>query len=281
MYTPRPPPEHSPTRALRRSQRGREGENEEREKNLATERRQDVKAVDGREQSGTLKNTHKKARRKDAEEEPEETEEGEEERKEAEEEEDEEGEEMDEEDEEKDEGESEREKAGGDEREDEGRRFRPTKALRNVLSEESVDFETLEKEAAAGQGGVHHAWEIDYSDLDPSGPFQQDFLKAHYRRNFRLHADDCGSEGFQVASLTARINYLTQHMIRHRKDLSCVRGLRALVVRRRKEDAASEVTRAFAASLKVARSHAALLEHTGAAPEPSEDRDDLRADGND
>ncbi|KEP65806.1 UNVERIFIED_CONTAM: ribosomal protein RPS15 [Hammondia hammondi] len=246
--------------------------------------------------------------------------------------------------EEKEEKEAEAEEEEKEEEENE-KGFRFSKALKNVLFDESLDLDALANAAEEGQR-AQQAWEVDYKDLDPSGPFQQEFLKTHYRRGFRLHEADCGSEGFQVASLTARINYLTQHMVRHRKDLSCVRGLRALVVRRRKhlqylarkkpetylrvlralnlkpvvvpgtaakfdkrlqyacftsvkrgpklrarkererrlasaaleqrqrrrDAAASEVTRAFAASLKVARSHAALLEHTGAAPDPSEDR---------
>ncbi|EPT25683.1 ribosomal protein RPS15 [Toxoplasma gondii ME49] len=252
------------------------------------------------------------------------------------------------------EGQKEEKEAEGEEGEKEAeeneKRLRLSKALKNVLFDESLDLDALANAAEDGQR-AHQAWEVDYKDLDPSGPFQQEFLKAHYRRGFRLHEADCGSEGFQVASLTARINYLTQHMVRHRKDLSCVRGLRALVVRRRKhlqylarkkpetylrvlralnlkpvvvpgsaakfdkrlqyacftsvkrgpklkarkererrlasaaleqrqrrrDAAASEVTRAFAASLKVVRSHAALLEHTGAAPDPSEDGTEGRA----
>ncbi|PFH33645.1 ribosomal protein RPS15 [Besnoitia besnoiti] len=113
------------------------------------------------------------------------------------------------------------------------KRLRPSKALGSVLSAESLEVQTLLNESNSG-AGAQHAWEADYEDLEPSGPFQQAFLKAHYRKNFRMHEADCGSEAFQVASLTARINYLTQHLLLHRKDLSAVRGLRALVVRRRK-----------------------------------------------
>lgn len=46
--------------------------------------------------------------------------------------------------------------------------------------------------------------------------------------------NDTGSSEFQVAALTGRIKELTQHLRIHKKDHSSMRGLLALVARRRK-----------------------------------------------
>ncbi len=51
---------------------------------------------------------------------------------------------------------------------------------------------------------------------------------------FQLHDKDTGSADVQVALLTERINYLTQHLAVHAKDHSTRRGLLRMVARRRK-----------------------------------------------
>ena len=51
---------------------------------------------------------------------------------------------------------------------------------------------------------------------------------------FQLHEKDTGSSDVQVAILTERINYLTQHLGTHSKDHSTRRGLLKMVARRRK-----------------------------------------------
>ena len=53
-------------------------------------------------------------------------------------------------------------------------------------------------------------------------------LISQYRRD----AHDSGSPEVQVALLTARINYLTEHMRAHKKDFSSRRGLLKLVSQR-------------------------------------------------
>ena len=50
----------------------------------------------------------------------------------------------------------------------------------------------------------------------------------------QLHETDTGSSDVQIARMTERINYLTQHLAIHRKDISSRRGLLRLVARRRK-----------------------------------------------
>ena len=51
--------------------------------------------------------------------------------------------------------------------------------------------------------------------------------------NFKLHESDTGSPEVQVAILTHRISYLTEHLKVHTKDHHSRRGLLILVGRRR------------------------------------------------
>lgn len=53
-------------------------------------------------------------------------------------------------------------------------------------------------------------------------------------KNYQLSAADTGSSEVQVALLTSRIKYLTEHFKVHRKDFHSRRGLQALVNKRRK-----------------------------------------------
>ena len=53
-------------------------------------------------------------------------------------------------------------------------------------------------------------------------------------RKFGMHATDTGSTRVQVAVLTERINYLTQHFRTHKKDHHGRRGLLMLVSKRRR-----------------------------------------------
>ncbi|MFH1074474.1 MAG: 30S ribosomal protein S15 [Candidatus Firestonebacteria bacterium] len=50
---------------------------------------------------------------------------------------------------------------------------------------------------------------------------------------YRKHEKDTGSSEVQVALLTGRINYLTEHLKVHKKDHSSRRGLLMLVGKRR------------------------------------------------
>lgn len=53
-------------------------------------------------------------------------------------------------------------------------------------------------------------------------------------QKWRKHDTDVGSAAVQVAIYHERVLYLTQHMLRHRKDNAAKRGLQQLVVERRK-----------------------------------------------
>ncbi len=53
-------------------------------------------------------------------------------------------------------------------------------------------------------------------------------------KKFQHHDNDTGSLEFQIVSMTAKINELSEHFAKHSKDFSSRRGLMALVNRRRK-----------------------------------------------
>ncbi len=57
--------------------------------------------------------------------------------------------------------------------------------------------------------------------------------KEEMIEKFKLHETDTGSPEVQVAILTHRITYLTEHLKEHKKDHHSRRGLLILVGRRR------------------------------------------------
>ena len=57
--------------------------------------------------------------------------------------------------------------------------------------------------------------------------------KEEMIENFKTHESDTGSPEVQVAILTHRISYLTDHLKTHKKDHHSRRGLLILVGRRR------------------------------------------------
>lgn len=52
--------------------------------------------------------------------------------------------------------------------------------------------------------------------------------------DFRLHEKDTGSADVQIALLTQRINQLTEHLQKHKKDHNSRRGLLVMVGQRRR-----------------------------------------------
>lgn len=57
--------------------------------------------------------------------------------------------------------------------------------------------------------------------------------KKEIIETFKIHEKDTGSPEVQVALLTERINYLTEHLKKHTKDFHSRRGLLQIVNRRR------------------------------------------------
>ena len=60
------------------------------------------------------------------------------------------------------------------------------------------------------------------------------FEKTAAINNYRQHETDTGSSQVQVAVLTERINYLTEHFRAHKKDHHSRRGLLRMVGKRRR-----------------------------------------------
>ena len=60
------------------------------------------------------------------------------------------------------------------------------------------------------------------------------FNKKEIMEQYRTHQADSGSAEVQIALLTGRIGYLTDHLSAHKKDFHSKRGLLRLVGRRRK-----------------------------------------------
>jgi small subunit ribosomal protein S15 len=58
--------------------------------------------------------------------------------------------------------------------------------------------------------------------------------KAKTIADFKLHEQDTGSADVQIALLTQRINHLTEHLQKNKKDHSSRRGLLMMVGQRRR-----------------------------------------------
>ena len=58
--------------------------------------------------------------------------------------------------------------------------------------------------------------------------------KAKTISDFKLHEQDTGSADVQIALLTQRINHLTDHLQKYKKDHSSRRGLLMMVGQRRR-----------------------------------------------
>ena len=70
--------------------------------------------------------------------------------------------------------------------------------------------------------------------LEPLGGGVNEQAVESLRSKYKLHENDTGSSQVQVAVLTARIAYMTKHMQENKKDYASLRGLTAMVTRRRK-----------------------------------------------
>jgi small subunit ribosomal protein S15 len=73
---------------------------------------------------------------------------------------------------------------------------------------------------------LKNEWEVAPEVLD------QD-QKQGIIEKYRVHEGDTGSPEVQIALLTERINYLTEHLKTHKKDYHSQRGLLKMVGRRR------------------------------------------------
>ena len=78
--------------------------------------------------------------------------------------------------------------------------------------------------------------------LEPAAGAQLEPLMRHgnalaveeLKAKYALHESDTGSTQVQIGILSARIAYMTKHMKENKKDYASLRGLTAMVTRRRK-----------------------------------------------
>merc|ERR1719316_711181 len=75
---------------------------------------------------------------------------------------------------------------------------------------------------------------IQDSDLEPLESYTNEQKVLEMREKYKVHPTDTGSSQVQIAVLTARIQYMTAHMNKNKKDYASLRGLTAMVTRRRK-----------------------------------------------
>ena len=71
-------------------------------------------------------------------------------------------------------------------------------------------------------------------ELEPMPSYTNHRTVEEARQKYKTHDTDTGSVQVQVAVLTARIAYMTKHMQDNKKDYASLRGLTAMVTRRRK-----------------------------------------------
>lgn len=99
-----------------------------------------------------------------------------------------------------------------------------------LIAEEKAALQELEAELAEQKG---------YTFLKPI-PFEEKKMYQNVQKKkavqdkYRLHEKDVGSCQVQIAVLTTRIEYMTEHMKKNKKDYSSLRGLTRMVTRRRK-----------------------------------------------
>ena len=74
-----------------------------------------------------------------------------------------------------------------------------------------------------------------YKGVETASKMQLNKLaRVRVRREFAKWSADTGSSGVQIAILTARIAYLTEHLKAHKKDLHSKRGLTLMLEKRKK-----------------------------------------------
>ena len=73
-----------------------------------------------------------------------------------------------------------------------------------------------------------------FEECSPPQPYLNQIAIKAAQEKFKTHETDSGSPEFQIATLTTRIAYLTDHLRTHPKDHSSTRGLLKMVSTRRR-----------------------------------------------
>jgi len=101
------------------------------------------------------------------------------------------------------------------------------------FTEDLLDALATDEPALAEEPAVFHKGSGEVS-LEPLPSYTNMRSVEEMRSKYMLHENDTGSSQVQIAVLTARIAYMTKHMETNKKDYSSLRGLTAMVTRRRK-----------------------------------------------
>lgn len=79
-----------------------------------------------------------------------------------------------------------------------------------------------------------NAEDVEYPPCDPPQPVINARAISEAQQKFKIHETDSGSPEFQIATLSTRITYLTEHLKSNPKDYSSTRGLVKMVSTRRR-----------------------------------------------
>ena len=111
----------------------------------------------------------------------------------------------------------------------------PSRVARVCMADEVSDFtEDLLDALTAEEAPVMDMPAEFYKAGEPLLAYTNMKSVEGIRAKYMKHEQDTGSAQVQVAVLTARIAYMTKHMEQNRKDYASLRGLTAMVTRRRK-----------------------------------------------
>lgn len=100
-----------------------------------------------------------------------------------------------------------------------------TEDLLDALTADDASFADTPAETFKGN---------ENAEMESLTSFVNERSVEELRAKYKLHENDSGSAQVQVAVLTARIAYMTKHMATNKKDYASLRGLTAMVTRRRK-----------------------------------------------
>jgi len=108
-----------------------------------------------------------------------------------------------------------------------------TTADADAFTEDLLDALAADEPLPSASPGVFVTAE-GAEELEPMPSYTNHRTVEEARQKYKTHPTDTGSVQVQVAVLTARIAYMTKHMQDNKKDYASLRGLTAMVTRRRK-----------------------------------------------
>lgn len=108
-----------------------------------------------------------------------------------------------------------------------------SKSSNEEREEESIDIEKLMIFDGLNPEKDENG-EYIVEELEPHRMWRNHQKMRENREKFKVHETDTGSPEYQIASLTSRIAYMTEHLRENPKDFASTRGLLRMVSRRTK-----------------------------------------------